>query len=146
MFYPVKRNNHGVYANPFEQIFDQFFTDESRNPAVQTRLAPQFELAETDTEFTIAAELPGLGKENVDIKVDEELLMIRGEKKAEEQKDETRSLFSERRYGSFERTFRLPETVQTEQIAARYENGILIVSLPKLPKAKKPEPRQINIK
>jgi HSP20 family protein len=146
MFYPVKRKSGGVYADPFDHIFEQFFGDSSRCRQVETRLAPQFEIAETDTEYTIAAELPGLGKENVEIVVDEDILTVRGEKKAEEKVEEKNYLFSERRYGSFERKFRLPETVQEDSIAASYENGVLNLRLPKKDEAKKPEPRQIKVK
>ena len=144
MFTPVKRNNI-VYADPFEHIFDQFFGDTGRGRAVGARLAPQFEIVETDNEYTVAAELPGLGRENVEIVVDDDILTVRGEKKAEEKQEGRSCLFTERRYGTFERRFQLPETVEQEAIAATYENGVLTLSLPKKPEVKKPEPRQIKI-
>ena len=146
MFYPVKRNSGVVYADPFDHIFEHFFGDSSRCRSVETRLAPQFEIAETDDEYTIAAELPGLGKENVEVVVDKDVLTIRGEKKAEERKEEKNYLFSERRYGAFERKFSLPDTVKQDGIDGSYDNGVLTLRLPKKPEARKPEARQIRIK
>lgn len=144
MFTPVKNNNR-VYADPFAHIFEQFFGDTGRVRAVEARLAPQFEIAESDEAYTIVAELPGLGKEDVEIVVDEDILTVRGEKKAEEKQEGRSYLFSERRYGTFERKFRLPDTVKQDAIAATYENGVLTLALPKKPEAGKPEPRQIKI-
>ena len=146
MFTPVKRNNNMVYADPFAHIFEQFFGDADRGRGIESRLTPQFEIVETDEGYTVSAELPGLGKENVEIVVDEDILTVKGEKKVEETVEEKTYLFSERRYGSFERKFQLPETVKQDAIAATYENGVLTLSLPKKPEAKKPEPRQIKIK
>lgn len=146
MFYPVKRKNNAVYVDPFEHIFEQFFGDTHRGRAAESRLTPQFEIAETDDGYTVAAELPGLGRDNVEVVVDEGILTIRGEKKAAEKKEGKSYLFSERAYGAFERRFSLPETVRQEAISAAYENGVLTLTLPKRPEAKKPEPRQIKIK
>jgi HSP20 family protein len=146
MFTPVKRSSNVVYADPFSHIFESFFGDTRRCRSAEARIAPQFEIAETDSEYTIAAELPGLGKENVKVVVDEDILTIRGEKKAETEKEEKNYLFSERRYGLFERKFRLPESVKQDAIAADYENGVLVLSLPKKPEAKKPKPRQIDVR
>ena len=143
MFYPVKRKNDVVYSDPFAHIFESFFGDAARCRPAEARLNPQFEIAETDNEFTIAAELPGIGKDGFDVVVDEDVLTIKGEKKAEEEKEEKSYIFSERRYGSFKRKFQLPETVKQDAIAANYDNGVLTLTLPKKPEAKKPEPRQI---
>ena len=84
MFAPVKRNNSIVYADPFAHIFEQFFGDVGRGYPIESRLSAQFEIVETDKDYTIAAELPGIGKENVEIIVDEDVLTVRGEKKIEE--------------------------------------------------------------
>ena len=146
MFTPVKRNSYIVYADPFAHIFERFFGDAGRSRAIESRLAPQFEIVETDEGYTVAAELPGLCKENVEIVVDGDILTVRGEKKVETKAEEKNYLFSERRYGTFERKFRLPETVKQDAIAATYGNGVLTLTLPKKPEVNKPEPRQIKIK
>ena len=132
MFHPVKRNSNVVYADPFAHIFESFFGDSARcKPAVDSRLAPQFEIAETDTAFSVVAELPGIGKENVEIVVDDDVLTVKGEKKAEEKTEDKSYLYSTRQYGSFERKFQLPESVDREAIKANYENGVLVLTLPK---------------
>jgi HSP20 family protein len=146
MFTPVKGNNNRVYADPFAHIIEQVFGDATRGRTVGAGLATQFEIAETNNEYTIAAELPGLETENVDVIVDEDVLTVRGEKKVETKAEEKNYLFSERRYGTFERKFQLPEAVKQDAIAASYENGVLTLTLPKKPEAIKPEPRQIKIK
>jgi HSP20 family protein len=127
-------------------IFEAFFGDATRSRSVQSELAPQFEITETDHAYSVVAELPGLGRENVEIVVDADILTVRGEKKAEEKKEGKSYLFSERRYGSFERQFHLPESVDQDAIKAGYEDGVLTLSLPKKPEAKKPEPRRIKVK
>ena len=146
MFYPVKRTTNAVCADPFAHIFEQFFGDSERGAVRSSGLAPQFDIVETESDYTVAAELPGLGKEDVDVTVDDDTLTVRGEKKAGEKQDGTSYIVRERRYGSFERRFQLPETVDQAGITARYENGVLTLALPKKPEAKKPEPRTIKIK
>lgn len=146
MFTPVKRNNNIVYADPFAHIFEQFFGDTGRRRPTESRLDPQFEIVETDNGYTVSAELPGLGRENVEIVVDEDVLTVRGEKKAREKQEGKSYLFSERVYGTFERKFQLPESVKQDDITAAYENGVLTLILPKKPEAKKPEPRKIEVK
>ena len=148
MFHPVKRNRSTVYADPFAHIFESFFGDTARcKPAtVRHQLAPQFEIAETDTAFSVVAELPGIGKENVDIVIDGDVLTVKGEKKVEEKSEEKHYLYSSRQYGSFERKFQLPDSVDQTAVQANYENGVLSLSLPKKPEAVKPEPRTIEVK
>ena len=146
MFHPVKRNTNGIYADPFSHIFDQFFENAVRCNTPDSRLTPQVEITETDQHYMVIAELPGIGKENVEILVDEDVLSIKGEKKAAEYKEDMSCLFSERRYGAFERKFRLPDTVAQDTIDANYENGMLTLTLPKKPEVGKPEPRKIPVK
>ena len=145
MFAPVKRNNTG-YADPFASIFESFFGDANRCRPVENKLATQFEIAESDDAYSIVAELPGIGKDAVEIVVDEDVLTVKGEKKAEEKQEDATQLYSSRRYGSFERKFQLPETVDQAAIKAAYENGVLTLTLPKKPEAQKPEPRKIKVK
>ncbi len=146
MFYPVKRNSGVVYSDPFDHIFEQFFGGPGRSRQVEARLDPQFEIAETENEYTVAAELPGIGKECVEIMIDDGVLSIHGEKKVEERKEGESYLFSERRYGAFERKFQLPETVKEDGIEAQYENGVLRLTLPKKPEAKALKARKIKVK
>ena len=145
MFYPAKRRNQVAYADPFAQIFEQFFGEVGRGGVNESGIAPQFEITETDEDYTVIAELPGLDEENISIVLDEDVLTVRGEKKAQREEKEKSYILSERRYGTFDRKFKLPETITQEAIAARYANGVLTLTLPKKPEARKPQPRQIGI-
>ena len=101
---------------------------------------PAMEIVEKEDAVLVTAELPGVKKEDVDITVEDGILTIRGEKKEEkeEKKDEkdTKYHMWERKYGSFQRSFTLPNEVEAERIAAKFDNGILTVTLPKTEKAK----------
>jgi HSP20 family protein len=99
---------------------------------------PATEIAETEDELTLTAELPGLEKKDVDISVDEGVLTIRGEKVAERTEGEAEKKFHmwERSYGSFQRSFTLPRTVDAAKITADFDKGVLKVKLPKSAEAK----------
>ena len=144
MFTPVKRNDNVVYADPFAHIFESFFGDTSRCRPAESRLAPQFEIAETDNEYTVAAELPGIGKEQVDIVVDDDVLTVKGEKQENREEKKKAYHVRERRYGSFSRSFRVPESVIEEDIAAELQKGVLSITLPKRA-AQKRRPKSIKV-
>ncbi len=95
---------------------------------------PNIEVSETDKEMKVIAELPGLEQKDVEVKLSDGLLAIKGEKKTETQ-DEDR-LFSERYYGRFER--RIPVVdIEEDKVSASFRNGVLTVTLPKLPEAQR---------
>lgn len=108
-------------------------------------LAPAVDLAETDDRYELTAELPGLKEKDLEITVADHSLVIRGEKK--EEREETRKDYhlAERRYGSFERRFPLPENAVPGKIEARFKNGVLMIVLPKSAAAKSPQ-RKIDVK
>jgi HSP20 family protein len=95
---------------------------------------PNIEVSETDEEVKVIAELPGLEEKDVEVELSDGVLAIKGEKKTEtEDKDR---LFSERYYGRFER--RIPvEDIEDEKVGASFRNGVLTVTLPKLPQAQR---------
>jgi len=95
---------------------------------------PNLELAETDRDIRVTAELPGLDEKDVDITVEEGVLTLRGEKKSEvEDKDRG---YTERSYGRFERRIGLPRGVDRDKAVATFRNGVLTVTLPKTEAAK----------
>jgi HSP20 family protein len=106
--------------------------------------APPVDFVERDNEFELTAELPGLDQKDVEVKVVNGALVMSGEKKVEREEKGEGRFFSERRYGSFKRSFRLPENVDPDKIAARFEKGVLTVTLPKGAQAK-PEEKKIDI-
>lgn len=88
-------------------------------------------VSETENEIRITAELPGVTERDIDVSLDDDVLTIRGEKKFERTDDKENFHFVERSYGTFQRSLRLPFPVDPEQVQARFENGVLTVTLPK---------------
>ena len=106
---------------------------------------PAVDIAEKDKEYEITAELPGMDESNIDVKFADGLLTIKGEKKEEKEEKNKDYYLSERRYGSFQRSFPVPESVDANKIEAKFVNGVLTVKLPKSPEAQKNE-KKIAIK
>jgi HSP20 family protein len=96
--------------------------------------APAVDISEKDTEFLIKGELPGVKREDVDISVDNGVLTLSGERRFEKEDKGEKHHRVERSYGSFSRSFALPENVAVEQIAADYQDGVVTVHLPKVAK------------
>jgi HSP20 family protein len=94
-------------------------------------LVPSMDVTETDKEIEITAELPGLEEKDVQINVSNDVLSIRGEKKAEKEEKDKNYRLVERSYGSFERTLELPEGVNADAITANISKGVLKVTIPK---------------
>jgi HSP20 family protein len=99
--------------------------------------APVVDVAETDTAYEITAELPGMDEKNIEVNVANGGITIKGEKKEETEEKKKDYYVSERRYGSFERYFTLPEGVDANKIEATFKNGVLKVTLPKTAEAQK---------
>jgi HSP20 family molecular chaperone IbpA len=106
---------------------------------------PAVDIADTEKAYEITAELPGMDEKNVEVKFSNGVLTIKGEKKEEKEEKNKDYHLSERRYGSFQRSFTVPEGVDAEKIDATFKDGLLTVSLPKTPEAQKKE-KQIAIK
>lgn len=135
----------GPLQSDFERLFADFAGGLPAAVAAVT-LAPRLDVVETDTEFEIEAEMPGLHREDIEISFDDGVLTIRGEKKIEEERKDKNLHVSERRYGEFRRTLRLPTSVDPNGIKATMENGVLRIVAPKLAhaEAKKIEVQNSN--
>jgi HSP20 family protein len=96
-------------------------------------LAPSMDVTETDKEVRIQAELPGVTDKDVDVSLNDDVLTVRAEKRQERKEEREGVHFSERAYGTFQRSLRLPFQVNPDQIQARFENGVLNITLPKAP-------------
>jgi HSP20 family protein len=107
-----------------------------------TTWAPAVDIYETENELVIKADLPDVVEKDVDVRVENTMLTIRGERKFEESVKEDNYLRIERAYGSFSRSFSLPNTVNTDAIQATYKDGVLKVVLPKRAESK---PKQVKI-
>src|SRR5699024_9623383 len=113
----------------FSELMDEFFTD-----AIGTRrntFAPNIDISETDDEFLITAELPGMKKEDIDINVENGRLSISGERNTKEESDGKTFHRVETSHGSFDRSFQLPDYVDEETIDANYKDGLLNISIDK---------------
>jgi len=100
-------------------------------------------LAESENEVTVTAELPGVDPKDVEISVTDNLLTIRGEKKQEKEEKKRNYHYVERSFGSFHRSIPLPSSVDSNKVDAHYKNGVLTVTLQKRPEAK---PKRIAVK
>ena len=108
--------------------------------------APAVDVAETDKAYEVTAELPGMNESNIEVKLADDVLTIKGEKKDEKEEKKTDYYYvSERRYGSFQRSFTVPAGVDSSKIEATFKNGVLTVTLPKNAQAQKSEKKiEIN--
>lgn len=113
-------------------------------PRTNMLLAPNMDVSETDKEVRIQAELPGVTEKDVDLSVDDNVLTIRAEKRQERKEEREGVHFSERNYGTFQRSLRLPFHVNPDQVQARFENGVLFVTLPKTPQQQRSRRIQIQ--
>jgi HSP20 family protein len=107
-----------------------------------TSWAPAVDIYETEHELVVKADLPEVDPKELDIRVENNLLTIRGERKFEKKVNEDNYLRVERAYGSFSRSFSLANTVNAEAIKADYQNGVLTLTIPKREEAK---PKQIKV-
>ena len=94
-------------------------------------LMPHIDVSETEKELKICAELPGVAENDVEVTLNDDVLTIRGEKKFERKGEQENYHFVERSYGTFQRSLRVPYPVEPEQVQARFEHGVLTVTLPK---------------
>jgi HSP20 family protein len=108
-------------------------------------VAPAVDIVEKDNAYEITAELPGLDEKNLEVKLVDGELTIRGEKQEEKEEKRKDYYLHERHFGSFERCFGIPEGVDTDKIEATFKKGVLTVTLPKKPEAQKPE-KKIAVK
>ena len=127
-----------------EQISRLFESNFSHNAehSTLTAWAPSVDVYETEDELVIKADLPEVVEKDLDVRIENNMLSIRGERKFEQRVKEENYLRMERSYGSFSRSFSLPNTVDTQAIKAEYADGVLTVTLPKRAESK---PTQVKI-
>lgn len=151
-----------IFAYPFtelkhemDHLFDRFltsrpafdFTTPSRESfgTMETPLkgymVPDVDVWETKRQVKVRAELPGMGKEDVSLTLQDGVLSLKGEKKFEKESDEENGRIVECRYGRFERSFTLPVSADWSKISAKFKNGVLTITMPKLPEKEWPVKR-----
>ena len=107
-----------------------------RTPTMEMGWAPAIDVFEKDDKFVVKAELPGMKEDDINISVVGDTLTIKGERKAESESKEDDYYYCERSYGSFSRSLAVPSNVDAKKIEANYEDGVLEISLPKIPEVK----------
>jgi len=114
-------------------MFDLFFDDVGLTDLFnkEDALMPVIDISETEKEYVITGEIPGIDTKDLDVTLTDGILTIKGEKKQENEEQEENYHRIERRYGSFERSFRIPEKVKTDKLNATYKDGVFKLSLPK---------------
>jgi HSP20 family protein len=123
------------------RVFNDVF-ERAGDESNLTSWAPSVDIYETEPELVVKADLPDVDSKDLDIRVENNILTIRGERKFEKKVSEEKYLRVERAYGSFSRSFSLANTVNAEAIKADYQNGVLTVTIPKREEAK---PKQIKV-
>src|SRR6202795_3988126 len=134
---------HG--ATTLQEQINRIFGEGVGHTGMESNLtawAPAVDIYETENELVVKADLPDVNPQNLDIRVENNILTIRGERKFDQKVNENNYLRMERAYGSFSRSFSLANSVKTEAIKADYKNGVLTLSLPKREEAK---PKQIKV-
>ncbi|MCB9514427.1 MAG: Hsp20/alpha crystallin family protein [Candidatus Latescibacteria bacterium] len=130
----IKWKPQHTAMNDFDRFWSEFMgarpcVDGDCAPA--TLWSPRVDIAETDKQFEIHVELPGLEKGDISLKVEDGLLTVSGERKTEQEESGRRFRRVERLYGRFQRSFRLPKEADADRIEAEFKNGLLVVSIGK---------------
>ncbi len=146
---PVQR-----YTDPFsamrsemDRVFDSFLgRGIGRFPMLAKTedsdvVVPSIDVRETDSEFVVEAELPGMDEKDVSVTLSNGILTLKGEKKSEREEKKDDYHLTERSYGSFQRSFRVADVVDADKVKASFDKGVLRVTMPKRPEAVKEEKR-----
>ncbi len=132
--------------NTLQREMNRLFQDYSRSgegsELTTTSFVPPVDIYEDEHSITVKMEVPGIEQKDLDIRVENNTLVVRGERKFEKDEKEENFHRIERRYGSFMRSFSLPQTVDSENINADYDNGVLKIKMAKREEAK---PKQIKV-
>ena len=152
----VPRRQRFLPFVPDIDIFDRFFDFEL--PTLfegEEMVHPHFDISETEKEYVMSGEIPGIDVKDLNVTLTDGIITIKGEKKKETEEKQENYHRIERHYGSFERSFRVPDKAKTEKLDAQYKDGVLKLTLPKAEvsevkkievKEKKAEKRKIKTK
>jgi len=131
--------------DPFRELasfFENFTEPTGKDQLTAGTFVPPVDVYEDEHNLMLKLEIPGINEEDLDVQVENNTLTVKGERKFEKEEKEENFHRIERRYGSFQRTFRLPNTVNTDSVEADYDKGVLKITLGKRAEAK---PKQIKV-
>jgi HSP20 family protein len=146
------------YADPFQalrsemdRLFEDFFGGTVGFPRnlpslpAERALTPRLDVKENEKEIVVQADLPGIDEKDINLTLQNGILSLTGEKKSERDEKRENYHLMERSYGSFQRSIRLPEGIDEDRVQARFDKGVLTVTLPKRPELAKAQ-KKIEIK
>src|SRR5712671_504166 len=140
-WYPYRELN--TLQERVNRLFHESFSNEGRDESLATSsFAPAVDVYEDEHDITLKIEVPGIDEKDIDVRIEGNTLTVHGERKFEKEEKEENYRRVERQYGSFTRTFTLPNTVDHDSVQADYEKGVLKVKLSKKAEAK---PKQIKV-
>ena len=125
--------------------FNSLFRDmqqESESPLTTAAFVPAVDIYEDEKKVVLKLEVPGIDQKDLDVSVENNTLTVKGERKFESEEKEENFHRIERRYGSFTRSFTLPNTVDTDKVQAKFDSGVLTIEVLKRPEA---QPKQIKV-
>ena len=139
---PISRNLTNIIN--FQDRMNRYTGNTNRDETKKLDLSwnPRVDITETHESYELFFELPGVPRENVKVDIEDGILKIHGNKESDIPEDFENQILSERPFGKFQRSFRLPKEVDSENVTALFENGILKINVPLVPK---PEPKEIEI-
>jgi HSP20 family protein len=125
------------------RVFRDSYSNAGQDESLTTSsFAPAVDVYEDEHKVSLKIEVPGIDEKDIDVRVENNTLTVQGERKIEKEEKEENYRRVERQYGSFTRTFTLPQTVDSENVSANYDKGVLKITLPKKAEAK---PKQIKV-
>lgn len=124
------------------RVFRESYSGGQDESLTTSSFAPAVDVYEDEHKVSLKIEVPGIEEKDLDIRVENNTLSVHGERKIEKEEKEENYRRVERQYGSFTRTFNLPQTVDTDKVSANYDKGVLKITLPKKAEAK---PKQIKV-
>jgi len=129
----IKYNPRTLRTFTTNNLFDDLFNDRffNNDVTVGKSFTPQVDISETEKAFELSFAIPGIKKNEINIDLNEGQLIVSGERKFEEMKEEKNFHSVETRYGSFSRSFHLPDNIDANKVEAKYEDGLLNITIPK---------------
>jgi HSP20 family protein len=130
------------FRREMDDLFERFFGERTSLEPAERSWAPALDIAEAKDAISVNVEVPGMEPKDIDISLSGDTLTIKGEKKQEKEEKNENYYRMERSYGAFSRSVRIPVEVKSEEIKAKYRNGILKITLPKKEEVK---PKEIKV-
>ena len=127
----LKYNSEVYRPTSFNHFIDQFFNDEFSGGRMVKKFTPKVDSAETDQSFEILLQLPGIPKDQIDIAIEKDQIVVSGERKIEKNEGGKKFNSIESHFGTFSRAFTLPEAINRDKIEAHHTHGILTIQIPK---------------